>query len=177
VVLEKDPQLFRRIREQLEKSHVKLLDIELVRVREDQPADYRGAFECGAMLGAKHVLSSVWTKDYDFAAERYAQICDQAAEFGLDVNMEFPIVSSMTTFRDTVAMQKRVGKPNLKVFVDTLYAHLDELTPEDLLSLPEENYGIIHLCDCPLDISGDITTIVREGREYCGLGQAKLVEC
>lgn len=176
VILEKDPQLFRRVREQLEKSHVKLLDIELVRVREDQPEDYRGAFECGAMLGAKHVLSSVWTKDYDFAARRYEKICDQAAAFGLDVNMEFPIVSCMTTFRDTVAMQKRVNKPNLKVFVDTLYAHLDDLTPEDLLSLPAEKYGIIHLCDCPLDITGDITSVVREGREYCGLGQAKLVE-
>lgn len=176
LVLEKAPQRFRQIRDQLERCHVKLLDIELVRIREDLSADYRGAFECGAMLGAKHVLSSVWTKDFDFAAERYSQICEQAAEFGLDVNMEFPIVSSMTTFRETVEMQKRVGKPNLKVFVDTLYAHLDQLTPEDLLSLPEENYGIIHLCDCPLDTSGDITSIVREGRAYCGLGQAKLVE-
>lgn len=176
VVLEKNPQLFREIRQQLESSHVKLLDIELVRIREDLPADYRGAFECGAMLGAKHVLSSVWTGDFDFAAERYAKICDQAAEFGLDVNMEFPIVSCMTTFRETVQMQKRVGKPNLKVFVDTLYAHLDQLTPEDLLAVPEEDYGIIHLCDCPLNIAGDIMSVVREGRAYCGLGQARLVE-
>jgi len=176
VILEKDPQLFRAVRLQMESSNVKLLDIELVRIREDLPSDYRGAFECGAILGAKHVLSSVWTKDYDFAAERYAQICDQAAEFGLNVNMEFPIVSCMTTFRDTVAMQKRVGKPNLKVFVDTLYAHLDNLTPEDLKSLPDDDYGIIHLCDCPMEVPENIVSVVREGREYCGLGQAKLVE-
>lgn len=176
VVLEKDPQMFRAIRQQLESCRVKLLDIELVRIREDLTDDYRGAFECGAMLGAKHVLSSVWTKDFDFAAERYAKICDQAAEFGLDVNMEFPIVSCMTSFQETVQMQKRVGKPNLKVFVDTLYAHWDELTAEDILSLPEENYGIIHLCDCPQTAAGGIRSIVREGRAYCGLGQANLVE-
>ena len=110
-ILEADPALFRAIRQELECCHVRLLDIELVRIREDLPPDYRAAFEKGAQLGAKHVLSSVWTKDFSFAAERYAAICDQAAEFGLDVNMEFPIVSCMTTFRETVAMQKRVGKP------------------------------------------------------------------
>ena len=173
-VLEANPQLFRQLRQQMESCHVRLLDIELVRIREDLPEDYRAAFDRGAQLGAKHVLSSVWTKDFSFAAERYAAICDQAAEFGLDVNMEFPIVSCMTTFRETVAMQKRVGKPNLKVFVDTLYAHFDRMTPEDFASIAPEDYGIIHLCDCPKDTSGDITAIVRAGREYCGLGQADL---
>lgn len=173
-ILEADSQLFERIRQEMECCHVRLLDIELVRIREDLPADYRPAFEKGALLGAKHVLSSVWTKDFDFAAERYAAICDQAAEFDLDVNMEFPIVSAMTTFRETVAMQKRVGKPNLKVFVDTLYAHFNQMTPEDFASISPDSYGIIHLCDCPKDTAGDITSIVRAGREYCGLGQADL---
>ena len=174
VILESDSGLFRALRQQMESCGVRLLDIELVRIREDQPADYRGAFERGAALGAKHVLSSVWTKDFDFAAERYAAICDQAAEFDLDVNMEFPIVSSMTTFRETVAMQKRVNKPNLKIFVDTLYAHLDRMTPEDFASVAPEDYGIIHLCDCPKEMGSSITSVVREGREYCGLGQADL---
>ena len=173
-ILEYDPGLFRQIQQQMAASNVRLLDIELVRIREDLPADYRAAFERGAALGAKHVLSSVWTKDFDFAAARYAAICDQAAEFGMDVNMEFPIVSAMTTFRETVAMQKRVGKPNLKIFVDTLYAHLDRMTPEDFASVAPEDYGIIHLCDCPKEMGSDITAVVRGGREYCGLGQADL---
>ncbi len=173
-VLEADPALFRAIRQQMESCGVKLLDIELVRIREDLPADYRAAFERGAALGARNVLSSVWTRDFDFAAERYAAICDQAAEFDLDVNMEFPIVSCMTTFQETVAMQKRVGKPNLKIFVDTLYAHFDRMTPEDFASVAPEDYGIIHLCDCPKEMGDDITSVVRGGREYCGLGQADL---
>lgn len=173
-VLEADPALFQAIRQQMEAANVRLLDIELVRIREDLPADYRAAFERGAALGARHVLSSVWTKDFDFAAERYAAICDQAAEFGLDVNMEFPIVSCMTTFRETVAMHKRVAKQNLKIFVDTLYAHFDRMTGEDFASVAPEDYGIIHLCDCPKDTSGEIIPIVRGGREYCGLGQADL---
>ena len=176
LVLEKDPQLFRAVRDRMESCGVQLLDVELVRIREDLPGDYRGAFDCAAQLGAGHVLSSVWTKDRDFAAERYADICDQAAEYGMDVNVEFPIVSCMTTFEETVALVNRVGKPNLKVFVDTLYGHWDGLTAEKIAAVPQEKYGIIHLCDCPVDEGTDITQIVRQRREYCGYGKANLPE-
>lgn len=171
---ERDPALLRRLQKQMKVCGVSLLDIELVQIREDIPEDHRAMFEAGARLGARHVLSSVWTSDFDFAAERYASICDQAAQFGLTVNMEFPVVASMNTFAQTVEMHRRVNKPNLKVFIDTLYAHLDGLTAEALHSIPEEDYGIIHLCDCPGELPEDLTAMVRGGREYCGYGVADL---
>jgi len=173
--LEEDPQMKEKIRQKLKECDLKLLDIELVRIREDLPEDYRAAFEAGAELGATNVLSSVWTEDFDFAAERYASICSQAAEFGLDVNLEFPIVSKLTTFSQAVAMQERVGMPNLKIFVDTLYAHWDGLTAEKIRSIDADRYGIIHLCDCPhKEENLETLHIVREGRAYCGHGEADL---
>ncbi|MBQ3050124.1 MAG: sugar phosphate isomerase/epimerase [Oscillospiraceae bacterium] len=173
--LEEDPPMLERIREAMNEYGVKLLDIELVRIREDLPEDHRAAFEAGASLGATNVLSSVWTDNFDFAAERYAKICEQAAEFGLDVNLEFPIVSRITTFAQAVEMQRRVNMPNLKIFVDTLYAHIDGVTEEDIKSIPPENYGIIHLCDCPhKEKFLDTLHIVREAREYCGEGEINL---
>ena len=108
--LEEDPQLTREIGRQLERYGVKLLDIELVRVREDLPRDYRAAFEAGAGLGATQVLSSVWTHDREFAADFYADVCDQAAQFGMDVNLEFPVVSCMPSFRDCVKLMKKVSR-------------------------------------------------------------------
>lgn len=177
LVLEKDPQLLKQIREQMERYNVKLLDIELVRIREDLSSDFRAAFEAGASLGAKHVLSSVWTKDFDFAAERYADICQQAAEFGLDVNLEYPVVSCMPSFSQAVEMQERVGAPNLKIFVDTLHSHYDHVTGEQIRSIAPERYGIIHLCDCPYPPEdADILHVVREARAYCGHGQANVAE-
>lgn len=174
--LEKDPEMMKKIRNQLRDCGIQLLDIELVRIREDQPDDYRAAFAAGAELGAKHVLSSVWTEDFDFAADRYATICQQAAEFGLDVNLEFPAVSCLTHFSQAVEMQERVGMPNLKVFVDTLYGHLDGLTPDMIRSIDPDRYGLIHLCDCPVDADKmELTQVVRECREYCGQGQVNLV--
>ena len=176
LILEGNPQVVRQIKEQMDRFGVRLLDIELVRIREDLPEDYRAAFEAGASLGAKHVLSSVWTKDYAFAADRYGKICEQAAEFGLTVNMEFPIVSCLTSFDAAVKLKKQVGADNLKIFVDTLYGHFDKLTPEKIASIPEADYGIIHICDCPKGAANmEITDVVRTARAYCGDGEADLV--
>ena len=176
LILEGNPQLTKAVKEQMDRFGVRLLDIELVRIREDLPEDYRAAFEAGAELGATNVLSSVWTKDFSFAADRYGKICQQAKEFGLTVNLEFPIVSCITTFGGAVEMKKQVGADNLKIFVDTLYGHYDKLTPEKIASIPEEDYGIIHLCDCPKGAANmELTSVVRAGREYCGQGEADLV--
>ncbi len=176
LILEGNPQKMREIKEQMKRYGVRLLDIELVRIREDLPEDYRAAFEAGAQLGATNVLSSVWTEDYSFAADRYGAICEQAKEFGLQVNMEFPIVSCLTSFDAAVKLKKQVGADNLKVFVDTLYGHYDKLTAEKIAAVPAEDYGIIHLCDCPKGAADmELTHVVRAGREYCGLGEADLV--
>lgn len=177
VCLEKDPQLFKEIKQALKTSGLKLFDIELVRVREDLPEDFRKAFECGAELGATDVLSSVWTKDHGFAVEQYGKICEQAKEFGLTVNLEFPIVSGVTTLADTLAIQDKVNAPNLKLLMDMIYCHWDNVTADVIKKIDKSRFGVIHLCDCPKDPQGlEIPQIVREAREYCGEGVVHLEE-
>lgn len=56
VHLENNPGLFASIQVALEETSLQPLDIELVRVKEDLPRDYRGAFECAAKLGFTDVL-------------------------------------------------------------------------------------------------------------------------
>lgn len=176
VCLEKDPELFKKVKTALKETGLKLLDIELVRVREDLPGDYRKAFECGAELGATEILSSVWTEDRGFAVERYGAICEQAKEFGMNVNLEFPIVSSLRTLEETVKVQDQVGAENLKLLMDMIYCHWDNVTPDVIKKLEPERFGLIHLCDCPKKTDGlETVQIVREGREYCGIGAADLV--
>lgn len=175
ICLENDPQLFKNVRQALKDSGLKLFDIELVRVREDLPCDFRRAFECGAELGATDVLSSVWTKDHSFAVEQYGTICEQAREFGLTVSLEFPIVSGLTTLEDTVAIQDKVNAPNLKILMDMIYCHWAGVTGDTIRKLDANRFGVIHLCDCPKDPQGlETVQIVREGREYCGKGAIDL---
>lgn len=175
ICLEKDPELFKKVKETLKDYNMKLFDIELVRVREDLPCDFRKAFECGAELGATDVLSSVWTKDHSFAVEQYGKICEQAKEFGLTINLEFPIVSGLTTLDETMAIQDKVNAPNMKLLMDMIYCHWDHVTAEKIKGINPERFGVIHLCDCPKDMEGmEIPQVVREAREYCGKGAIDL---
>ena len=166
VCLEKDPELAASIRRALQDTGMRLLDIELVRVREDLPDDFRGAFEEGAKLGATQVLSSIWTKDKSFAVDRLGSICEQAAQFGLTMNLEFPVVSEVTTLAETLSILDQVNAPNLKILMDMIYVHLDKVTPEQI--------GLIHLCDWPKVVDTELVNIVRGGRAYCGEGAVDL---
>ena len=78
-LMDRDPQLFKETKAALEHYNMKLMDIELARVREDLDiADFEKAFEKGKELGATDVLSSIWSKDKPFCIERMGQICEMA---------------------------------------------------------------------------------------------------
>lgn len=175
VHLEQSPELTERVRKTLKEWGIKLFDIELLRVREDLSDDYRPAFEKGAELGATQVLTSVWTKDRSFAIDRYGAFCEQAAQFGLTLNLEFPIVSELTSMEEAIAIQDAVGAPNLKILMDMIYVHKTGVTPEDIRNVDPGRFGVIHLCDWPADMAGrkDVE-IVRGGRAYCGEGVVDL---
>lgn len=169
--LEKDPALFEEVKKTLAETGMKMLDLELVRIREDLVEDLRGPFEKAALLGATQVLSSVWTKDRTFAADRYAAVCEQAAQFGLTVNLEFPVVSELKSMREALELQERVGAANLKVMLDMAYVHLDGVQAADILAVAPERFGLVHLCDWPKDFTGeDFAPVVRGARAYCGEG-------
>lgn len=174
-ILERDPALYKKIQQTLKDYDMKMLDIELVRIKEGLPCDFRGAFEKGAALGATDVLSSVWTEDRNLAIESYGKICEQAQEFGLTVNFEFPRLAGIRTLKDTLAVRDAVGAANLKILMDMLYVHWDKVTGEDIKKIDPNKFGVIHLCDSPKDeATREIVEIMREGREYCGLGAANL---
>lgn len=175
VHLESDPALMEQVRQTLKDCGMKLFDIELLRIREDLPDDYRAAFEKGAELGATQVLTSVWTRDRSLAVDRYGAFCEQAAQFGLTLNLEFPIVSELKSMQEAMEIQDQVGASNLKILMDMIYVYKTGITPEDIKAVDPSRFGVIHLCDWPADMAGrqDIE-VVRGGRVYCGEGVVDL---
>jgi sugar phosphate isomerase/epimerase len=174
LIREKD--LFAEIRRTLQETGMKVLDIELVRVREDLPLDYREVFEKGAELGATDILSSCWTENQEFAVEAFGKICEQAQEFGMNVNLEYPASSAIHDLAGVARLQEKVQAPNLKLFLDMLYVFWAQDTPEAIQAIAPERFGLIHLCDCPKDhYLRDRTETMRARREYPGLGAIPLV--
>jgi len=177
-IMERDPDLFKATKEALKEYDMKLMDIELARVREDLDTDFDAAFEKGAELGATDVLSSIWTKEKAFNVDRCGQICEKARKFGLTVNLEFVTFAGVTDLKGAVEILDEVKADNLKIMVDTVHAHRSHVTPADLAAVPAERYGFIHLCDCPGPVPAlddpEMIRVAREGRLYCGEGGADI---
>jgi sugar phosphate isomerase/epimerase len=171
------PVMLRRTRAALAATGVKLFDIELARiVRETDPKTFLPAFEAGAELGAKQVIASAWTNvrnDDDFIAERFGEICDLAAPFGLTVNLEFPAFSRLACLEDAIGVLNAAARPNAGLLIDTLYWHFSRARLSDLVKVRREWINFLHICDAPATIPQsreEMLHIAREARLYPGEG-------
>ncbi len=165
-----DPQIVRETKAALQETGLKVLDIELARILADKdPAEYRAAFEAGAELGARHVISSAWTGRYDdraYLVDRYAELCDLAKPYGLTVDLEFPTFSRLSSLRETADIVNAAGRANGGILLDTLYFHFSGCSLDDLTVLPREWFHFLHLCDAPAGVP-----ITREGKIAIARGE------
>jgi len=171
------PMMLRRSRAALAETGMKLHDIELARIlREVDPASFLPAFEAGAELGARHVIASAWTSvrnDRDFIIDRFSEICDLAAPFGLTVNLEFPAFSRLACLEDAVEVLDVAARPNAGLLIDTLYWHFTRARVSGLRMVRRDWINFLHICDAPAAIPTtreDMLHIAREARLYPGEG-------
>ena len=172
---DKDSILFHNIKQALLENNISIMDIELARVREDLDIEeYESAFEAAAELGATDILSSIWTRDKNYAFKKFSKICDMASKYSLKVNLEFVTFSGVRELKDALEILDNVNRPNAYLLIDTLYVYGTGLTAEDLAKIDKNRIGIIHVCDGPeefasLDDEG-MMEVAREKRLYPGDG-------
>ncbi|MBL8658417.1 MAG: sugar phosphate isomerase/epimerase [Rhodospirillales bacterium] len=172
-----DKEMIRETKAALDETGVKVLDLELARIVADRdPKTYLPAMETAAALGARHVISSAWTKDRtdrDFVIERYAEICDLARPFGLSVDLEFPTFSRITSLQEAADIVGAANRPNGGILIDTLYFHYSRTRLDDLDALPREWLHFMHISDTREEIPDTpegMMHVARDERLYLGEG-------
>lgn len=172
---DKDPELFKAVKDALRENNIQLMDIELARVREDLKVEnYESAFAAAAELGATDVISSVWTDNKAYILENFGKICDLGEKYGLRINLEFVTFSGIPALKGALEILCTVQRPNAFLAVDTLHAHRSLITAEDLAMVDPSLFGFIHVCDGPQFIPSlddpEMISVAREGRLYPGEG-------
>ena len=169
-----DKDLFRKTKRALASTGLRLLDIELARILDCVDVKkYEPAFAVAADLGAKHVLSSIWTPNRDFYIEKFGELCDLAKGYGLTVELEYVPIASVRDLPGTVDVLRTVHRDNAGLMIDIHHFHRAHDKVEDLRALPREWFRMTHLCDAPAQIPTDIDEmrrILREARSYVGEG-------
>ncbi|MDZ5783930.1 sugar phosphate isomerase/epimerase family protein [Marinococcus luteus] len=171
-------EMYKKTKKALQETGLELLDIELAKV--DKGIDYKNyepAFEVAAELGGKHVLSSIWVDDEDFALEQFSKICDLANQYNLTVDLEYVPIASITNLSETVEILKKADKKNTGLMIDAHHFYRAGDKAEELSELPGEWFHYMHLCDAPgVEPSSqeEMTRILREERPYVGEGAADI---
>jgi len=172
--LAENPEMLRQTKRALATTGLQVHDIELARIYDDMhPTRYLPAMEVAAELGARAVLSSIWTTNLDYAIEKFGEVCDLARPFGLTVDLEYVPIAGVKTLAGAVDVLRAARRPNAGLMIDTHHFHRAHDKVEDLDGLPAEWFHFAHLCDAPSAMPADpeeMTRIMREGRLYVGEG-------
>lgn len=172
--LSNDREMLRQTRRALADTGLRVHDIELARIRDDLDVKtFIPAMQVAAELGAKHVISSVWTANETLALERFIELCELARPLGLTVNLEFVTWANVVNLKQALTFLKKAKCENTGILVDILHFSRSRVSPEELDSAPSKLFNFVHLCDAPAKIPTTREGLIHAGRDerlYIGEG-------
>lgn len=172
--LAKNKQLMAATKAVFADTGIKLLDVELARIYDDMDVyAYENALITAAELGGKYVLSSIWTKNRDYAINRFAELCDLAAKYKLTVALEYVPIAGVNTLAQTMEILDIAHRKNAGLMLDMYHFSRAKDRVEDLRKIPANRFTFAHLCDAPAAIPQDreaLTAELRNSRLYVGEG-------
>lgn len=159
------PELLRETKRALEETGIIFNDTENTRIVEGTDVkDYEPHLAAAAELGVRHILGNIWTPDRSYYTDQFGKLCELAAQYGLDINIEFVTWASVTNLRQTVELLKAVNMPNAGIMIDALHFYRSRVQLSELDGLPPEWFRFMHLCDCEEEIPTEREKLVHTGR-------------
>jgi sugar phosphate isomerase/epimerase len=172
--LTRNPAMLRKTKAALSETGIRVHDIELARIFQGVDfGSYLPAFEIAAELSARHVLSSIWTPDLRYATDRFQELCDLVAPFGLTVNLEFVSWADVKDLKSAMDVVTNAQRENVGIMVDVLHFHRSKVQLPELDLVPRRWFNFMHLCDAPPEIPSSKEDLIKTGREerlYLGEG-------
>jgi sugar phosphate isomerase/epimerase len=158
--------MLRQTRTALAETGLKVHDVELARIQDGiDVKSWLPALETAAELGARQVITSVWTADRKYALESVAALCDEGKKLGLTMNLEFVTWSNVASLREAVGICRSVKRDNLGLLIDTLHFNRSRVPLGELDSAPKEWFHFAHVCDAPGEIPTTSEGLIHTGRE------------
>lgn len=158
--------LIRDVKRRLDHSGLTLIDIEVLRlVPETQIRDDFGAFlETGAYLGARQILVTGYDPDHGRTADRFAELAELAAEYGMTPNLEPMPWTEVRNLAAATAIVARSGHHNVGLLVDAIHYDRALNTPADLAALPRQWIRYAQICDAMAERPDSVEELMYQGR-------------
>ncbi len=125
-----------------------------------------GFLEVSARLGARNVLVMSAEPEEARTIERFCELCDGAAPYGLNVCLEFAIYTGVRTLARAAHVVAQAKRPNASVLIDALHFSRSGGVPAHIASVDPSLFRYAQICDAGPDMPGpgDTPALIREAR-------------
>ena len=177
-----DGPLLRETVGRLADTGVTVLDTEFLRFEPEQPvAVPEGFLEISARLGARNILVMSAEPDDARTMDRFGALCEQAAPYRLQVNLEFAIYTGVRTLAHAADVVARAKQPNASVLIDALHFSRSGGLPAHVAHIDPSLFRYAQICDAAPEMprADDAPSLIREartGRLLPGEGALPLAE-
>lgn len=125
-----------------------------------------GFLEVSARLGARNVLVMSAEPEEARTLERFCELCDRAAGYGLHACLEFAIYTGVRTLAQAADVVARSKRSNASVLVDALHVSRSGGIPTHIARVDPSLFRYAQICDASADMPGpgDTPGLIREAR-------------
>ena len=160
-----DTPMLRETLQRLAGSGLRVLDIELFRLKPDTDVrEYRAALETGARFGAREALVAGNDPDEQRLADRFGAFCDLAAGFGIGANLEPMPWADLRDFGQGARIIEAAGRGNAGLVIDPIHFDRAGNRPDEIASVPARHLRYMQLCDAPAERPADVETVIHQAR-------------
>jgi sugar phosphate isomerase/epimerase len=163
----RDGPLLRETLRRLADTGVSVLDTEFLRFEPEHPQGIPDGFlEISARLGARNVLVMSAEPDESRTVERFCELCDRAAAYGLQVCLEFAIYTGVRTLAHAAHVVVSSKRSNASVLIDALHFSRSGGLPAHVAQVDPALFRYAQICDAGPDMPGpgDTPALIREAR-------------
>jgi sugar phosphate isomerase/epimerase len=162
-----DGPMLRETLTRLADTGVSVLDTEFLRFEPDRPEGIpEGFLEVSARLGARNVLVMSAEPEESRTLDRFGDLCDRAAPYGLQVNLEFAIYTGVRTLAHAADMIARSKRANASVLIDALHFSRSGGLPGHVAAVDPKLFRYAQICDAAAEMPRptDTPALIREAR-------------
>lgn len=174
-----DTPMLREVESRLAGTGVKVLDVEIFRLRADtRIRDYEPVIATAARLGASELLLAGNDPDEVRLIDSFAAFCDLAARYGLGADLEFMPWTDAKDLPQAARIIERTGRENAGILIDPFHLSRSRSRIEDIAMIPPSRFHFMQFCDVPAAIPPTMDAILAEARGerlFPGEGSVDLV--
>lgn len=178
--LANNSEMLLQTKKALDATGIGVHDIELARITDDiDVKEYLPAMKVGAELGAKSILTSVWSDNKPLYTQKFHDLCELAKPLGLSVDLEFVTWAGVKNLEQAAELLNSTTATNKGIMIDTVHFNRSRVAIEELDVLPKEWFNFVHLCDAPKEIPETDEGLIFTGRDeryYVGEGGINIGE-